>query len=424
MGKTSVLNAVARDATAAGAQVLFGSCMRMEDAPPLLPWSQVVRAWLKPVGRPRARKALGEATAALARIVPELGAGPLSERECQPGPARADILRLRALEPFRSDGRVHRGCREHGAAVIFLDDVHDADIASVQLLRYVVPKLQRQAVLIVAAARADELATGHVDVLAELSSSTTRVELRGLVQPALAVLVREISGLDLSDSDVELLHRQTGGNPFFTREVLRLIVAEGRLHDFATLPLPDTVQVVLGRRIRGLSSTCQRVLSVAAVAGNEHSIELIRVVCDLEHQLMVVAIDEAVAARLVEREAPDRIRFNHALVRAAVYESLGAAERRALHRALGEVLESSSAHEDVPAAELANHFMAALPDVDAAKAAAYAAAAGHQASAVAAHEDAARHFRDALGAMDLDASTPPRSDRRALGPRGGEVTCR
>ena len=124
---------------------------------------------------------------------------------------------------------------------------------------------------------------------------------------------------------------------------------------------------------------------------------------------MVVAIDEAVAARLVERVAPDRIRFNHALVRAAVYESLGAADRRALHRALGEVLESSSARENVPAAALANHFMAAIPDVDAAKAAAYAAAAGHQASAVAAHEDAARHFRDALGAMDLDASTAPRA---------------
>jgi hypothetical protein len=47
MGKTSVLNALARDAADAGAQVLFGSCMSTEEAPPLLPWSQVVRAWLK-----------------------------------------------------------------------------------------------------------------------------------------------------------------------------------------------------------------------------------------------------------------------------------------------------------------------------------------------------------------------------------------
>ncbi len=414
IGKTSVLNAVARDVAAAGAQVLWGNCMSMEDAPPLLPWSQVVRAWLKPVGRARARKSLGETAAALARIVPELGVGPLPGATASEVPLELTSSDYERWSLFEAMAAFIEAAASIAPAVIVLDDVHDADILSVQVLRYVVPKLQRQAVLIVAAARADEFAPGHVDILAELSSSTTRVELRGLVQPALAVLVREISGLDVSDSNVELLHRQTGGNPFFTREVLRLIVAEGRLHDFATLPLPDTVQVVLRRRIGGLSSTCQRVLSVAAVAGNEHSIELIRGVCDLEHQLMVAAIDEAVAARLVARAAPDRIRFNHALARAAVYESLGAAERRALHRALGEVLERSSAHEDVPAAELANHFMAAVPDVDAAKAVAYAAAAGHEASAVSAYEDAARHFRDALGAMDLDASTTPHARTAVL----------
>src|SRR4051812_23079207 len=76
MGKTSVLNAVARDAAEAGAQVLFGSCMSMEDAPPLLPWSQVVRAWLKRGGGTRAHNELDETTAALASIVPELGGGP------------------------------------------------------------------------------------------------------------------------------------------------------------------------------------------------------------------------------------------------------------------------------------------------------------------------------------------------------------
>ena len=272
MGKTSVLNAVARDAAVAGVQVLFGSCMSMEDAPPLLPWSQVVRAWLKPVGRARARKALGEATATLARIVPELGTGPLPEANSSQVPLELTSSDYERWSLFEAMAAFIEVAASTAPAVIFLDDVHDADIASVRLLRYVVPKLQRQPVLIVAAARADELATGHVDVLAELSSSTTSVELRGLDQPALAGLVREISGLDLSDSVVELLHRHTGGNPFFTREVLRLIVAEGRLHNFATLPLPDTVQVVLGRRIRGLSSTCQRVLSVAAVAGDEPSI--------------------------------------------------------------------------------------------------------------------------------------------------------
>src|SRR5579862_6262179 len=72
MGKTSVLNAVARDAADAGARVLFGSCLSLEDAPALLPWSQVVRAGLKPVGRARGRTELDETTAALARIVPEL----------------------------------------------------------------------------------------------------------------------------------------------------------------------------------------------------------------------------------------------------------------------------------------------------------------------------------------------------------------
>src|SRR4051812_39497495 len=247
MGKTSILNALARDVGITGAAVLFGSCIAMDDAPPLLPWSQVIRSWLKLVGRARARRELGNSATTLVRVVPELAAGAARDVDPSQVPLELTSGDYERWSLFEAMAAFIDAVASTAPTVIFLDDVHDADVASVRLLQYVVPNLQRQRVLIVAAARADELGTGPAEVLAELSSSTTRVDLRGLDERALGGLVREISGLDLGDSDVELLHRQTGGNPFFTREVLRLVVAEGRSHDFATLPLPDTVQVVLGR---------------------------------------------------------------------------------------------------------------------------------------------------------------------------------
>ena len=72
--------------------------------------------------------------------------------------------------------------------------MHAVDVASVRLLRYVVPKLQRPPVLIVAVARGDELVPGHTHVPATVSATTPPHAPRGLARPAHADRVPPTSG--------------------------------------------------------------------------------------------------------------------------------------------------------------------------------------------------------------------------------------
>ena len=111
------------------------------------------------------------------------------------------------------------GLRGAGLTVVVLEDLHWADDATLDLLRYLGRRLRGLPVLVVATYRDDALGVAAPvrvalgDLAAQ--SSTRRVDVPPLSRDAVAALV-EGTGLE----PVEL-HRLTGGNPFFVTEVLR-----------------------------------------------------------------------------------------------------------------------------------------------------------------------------------------------------------
>src|SRR4029077_839766 len=75
-------------------------------------------------------------------------------------------------------------------------------------------------------------------------------------------------------------------------------------------------------------------------------------------------LEEALAARIVAAatESRGRYRFTHALIRAAIYEAIGAADRSRLHQQIGEVLEDLYRADPIPhLGELAYHFRLGVP---------------------------------------------------------------
>src|SRR5262249_59660782 len=107
--------------------------------------------------------------------------------------------------------------------------------------------------------------------------------------------------------------------------------------------------------------------------------------------------------------APEAWRFAHALVRETVYADLPAPRRVHLHRGVGEHLESLGPAEvtrRLP--ELAHHFASSASLDRGAQATRYARAAGEQALARLAYEEAAGHFGQAIRSIsfgDADAGT-------------------
>ena len=213
------------------------------------------------------------------------------------------------------------------------------------------------------------------------------------------------------------LHRQTGGNPFFLDEVVRLLVAEGRLTEgggvAARLGVPIRIHDTIERRLAPLSPACRELLELASVIGLECGLGQLAGVAQAPPAALLGQLDEARAAGIVTAGSGPggRLRFRHALFREALYDALGDARRVALHAEVGRMLERQA---EAPAAELAHHFLEATEGAaDVERAVEHARRAAADATARLAYEDAARLYERAIQALDLARITRRHPARRA-----------
>ena len=171
------------------------------------------------------------------------------------------------------------------------------------------------------------------------------------------------------------LHDQTEGNPLFLREIVRFLEQRGALaagsdarsgHLPPAIRIPEGVTEVIGRRLNFLSAGCNEVLALASVIGRDFAWEvLLRAAAPLSEDMLLEALDEAVAAHIVEETAAGRYQFTHNLIRMTLYDELRIARRRQFHRAVGDAIEAVyRADLDPFLPELARHFQAAGGDAD------------------------------------------------------------
>jgi predicted ATPase len=193
-----------------------------------------------------------------------------------------------------------------------------------------------------------------------------------------------------------------------------LLVAEGRLGKTRrsgswSVNIPQSVRDVVGRRLDRLSGSCNDALAVASVVGRDFALPVVERVSELEPDVVLDALEEAVQARLIrEEEGAGRYRFTHALVQETLYGELSAGRRVRLHARVGQALEQTHAANPAPYyGELAYHFALAAPAGHAEKAVEYAIKAGDRAVGQVAWETAAQHYERALNAMDLLAEPDP-----------------
>jgi len=178
----------------------------------------------------------------------------------------------------------------------------------------------------------------------------------------------------------------------------------------ADLGIPEGVRAVVGRRLRRLSETTNKVLRSAAVLGVEFDLDVLESLSaatdDLDQEAVLTAIEEAVAARLVAEMNGSRtiirFRFAHGLVRETLYDGLSSPRRRSLHGRVARAIEAvygGALEAQLPA--LAYHLGAAGTAGDPAKAVEYARRAGDQAMTGLAFESAAAFYNQALAALSV-----------------------
>ncbi|HZU14308.1 MAG TPA: AAA family ATPase [Chloroflexota bacterium] len=291
---------------------------------------------------------------------------------------------------------------------LLIDDVHWADAASLKLLQHLARHTRNLPVLILGTYRDTELGSQNLleSALRDLNREglMERLAVRRLPPEGTVALAADAIGREsLSPEFTELLHERTEGNPYFIQQVVRMLMERGDIYRqdgewtrraIEEIEVPESIRSVVDQRIGGLSTPAQEILHEASVLGQSFRFDDLEAMTERPEDELDGALEEADEAGLTTSNDGELYRFDHALTRQILYESLSPRRRRRLHLAAGTALEKAPERERshrVP--ELAWHFLHAD---DAERAIRYAIEAGDQAEAVFAHGDAERQYRTAL----------------------------
>lgn len=410
--------------------MLYGRCDD-EAVVPYQPFVEALRPYVAACPPSTLHERLHGVERDLARVFPQLtglipdlappsAGGPEPSTFGGLGDARdADRYRL-----FEAVTMLFTGITATQPAVLVLDDLHWADKPTLLLLRHLVRSAWDAALLIVVCYRDVELLRGHpvTDLLSDLRRETfvTRLALVGLSESESVEMVRGLAGSGVNTQLAPALHHETAGNPFFLEEMLRHLAETKSMPgpdesvpvDLGSRDAPESVREVVGRRLRRLPDAVAEVLSVAAVIGAEFDAELLSRAAEEPVEIVLDSLDRATEAGLVAARPSrlGRFSFSHALIRQALYAGLGTARRAQLHAHVGAAIEDLAGPERA-SATLAQHFTQAVALGESPKAIDYNIAAGHEAVADLAFEDAVPYFERALGLLTDHA--PVDTSRRA-----------
>ena len=416
IGKTELCAEFARTAYAADAIVLYGRCD--EDlGVPYQPWIEALTELVRGVpGSVTRRDAveLAGLVPAVREVVPGVGAStagdPETERYLLFGAVASLLGAASTVAPV----------------VIVLDDLHWAEKSTLGLLRHLVASTAPMRVLVLGTYRDSDISRGDAlsEALAALwrTPGVERVALDGLDDRAVLAMLEAAAGHELDDDVVGLAHalrRDTDGNPFFAREIMRHLAETGAIFrdeagqwhanfELSDARLPASVREVVGQRVARLGDACQRVLSNAAVVGRDFDLDLVARLTDRSEDELLDLFDEAVAAAVIEEVpgAVERFRFAHGLIQRTLYEDLGAARRGRVHRRVAEALEEVCEPDGGDrVGELAHHWAAATAPVQASKAIDYARLAGDRALNALAPDEAIRWYSQALELLGREPDT-------------------
>jgi len=421
IGKSRLVAEVRTEATRLDFLFLQGNCFQADHLFPYAPLLDLLRTYLHTHAATAATD-LKPSAPELARLLPDL---PLLL------PQLAPIAVLPALDPEQEKHRLfavllHFFTRqaEHHPTLLVIEDIHWCDETSLEFLLHLAHRSSQIPLLLLCTYRSDECSLPVQHFLAELHRErlAQQITLLPLSRDEVGAMLSAMAftGPPLPADVLDTLYPLAEGNPFFIEELLSTSLATAQAHmqeeagsrreqnvAQGRFPLPQSVQDAVRRRTDRLGPEARRALVLAAVAGRRFNFAVLQHVLRCDEVTLLGLMKELIAAQLVVEESAEQFAFRHALTRQAIYEGLLARERRVLHRAIAEALESlapTSALREACLADLAAHCYAAeLWE----KALAYGQLVGEKALALDAPRAAVAHMTEALGAAHQLLMTPP-----------------
>lgn len=275
-------------------------------------------------------------------------------------------------------------CDDDATTVLVVEDIHWADEATLDFLRYVARRIGSRRLLMLLTARMTD-ATSRKLVRSAFTGVPPDTVERLALRPLSVEAISELSGRDSA-----ALFARTGGNAFFVTELLRTGAEE----------IPESVEDAVLAQADRLDAEARAVLDCVSIFPRRAELDL---VTGLEGDGSASAIDDCLQSGLLELQ-DNMLHFRHEIAREAVEQTLPALQRTALHR---KALDLLGERPGASPARLLHHARVAGDDEVICRLAPEAARAALQARA---NRQAAEFFDLAIGvAVDLDAG-----DRAAL----------
>ncbi len=266
VGKSRLVEELARTAEDQGIRVLVGRCVDIGDGElPYAPIAGALRGLLASLSAEDAEGIFGPDRAVLGRLVPEL-AGPDDGASDPPATfAKARLFEL----VLRTLGRLG----DRAPVLLVVEDLHWADGSTRDLLRFLVRSAVRERLALVLTSRTEGLARGHPlrPYLVELGRDprVTRITLAPFTRAELADHVAMLRTTPLPAAALDRLYERSEGNAFYTEE---LLAAAG---ETGSGPLPASLAEALLVRLERLPGPARHVVRVAAAAGRRVDHELV-----------------------------------------------------------------------------------------------------------------------------------------------------
>ncbi len=413
VGKTTLVKQLLQEAEKRGALSLFGRCYESEGSIPYSPFIEMLEQALGIMPPEMIREDMGEDAAEVARMVPEIRRRfPDIPEPLELPPEQQRRYFFNAVGSFISRGAARF------PLVLVMDDVHWADEATLLLIEHMAALAPDIRVLGVGTYRDVEL-----DVSRPLAATIERllrsrllerVPVKRFDRDGVATMIAALAGKEPPVAIVDAIFSETEGNPFFVEEVFRHLTEERKLFDesgaFRTdievdeLDVPESVRLVVGRRLDRLGEQSRKVLAAGAVVGRAFPFSLLEEISDVDSGTLLDIVEEAEAARVIvaeERDGAVHFMFAHELIRQTLLASLSLLRRQRLHLAVANALERVDAdvRENRPS-EIAHHLLQAGAAAETSRTLEYLRRTADRAMESAAFEDALKAIDDAITVVD------------------------
>jgi predicted ATPase/signal transduction histidine kinase/CheY-like chemotaxis protein len=275
--------------------------------------------------------------------------------------------------------------RQNHPLVVFLDDLQWIDTASLNFLISLLTDSGLAHFLVVGAYRENEVDEAHplmmgVAKLQEANVNLERLTLKNLSEADINALCAETLRCPQSESRplAQLIYVKTGGNAFFSHQMLHSLNEESLLtfdissdqwqwdlDELIKLDISDNVIDLIIAKVRKLPEATQEILQLAACIGSQFDKSTLTMLT----QEPAEAVNTILQASLKENillPAKGLYKFVHDRIQQAIYSLINPDSRAHIHRQIGfSLIENTPANEiDDKIFDIVSHLNQALDSID------------------------------------------------------------